>query len=132
MRNMKSLHIFQIILIKREEKFQGSLSKYKNPKDTLGMWKSKGQCNPKVTMEFYICNFLIWENGRNFSSHTLCWLVNTILLILFSPLSCELWKHFVVLISCCSYPFADYSLIMWIIWIASDVHMRLELFPSAC
>ena len=34
---MKSLHIFQIIVIKREEKFQGSLWEYENPKDTLGI-----------------------------------------------------------------------------------------------
>ena len=34
---MKSLHILRIIVIKREEKFQGSLWEYENPKDTLGM-----------------------------------------------------------------------------------------------
>ena len=34
---MKSLHIFQIIVIKREDKFQGSLWEYEKPKDTLGM-----------------------------------------------------------------------------------------------
>ena len=67
---MKSLHIFRIIVIKREEKFQGSLWEYEKPKDTLGMLKSKGQCNPKVTFEFYICNFLICEKAQNFSSHT--------------------------------------------------------------
>ena len=32
MRNMKSLHIFLIIVIKREEKFQGSLWEGENPK----------------------------------------------------------------------------------------------------
>ena len=35
MRNMKSLHIFLIIVIKREEKFQGSLWEYEKPKVTL-------------------------------------------------------------------------------------------------
>ena len=35
MRNMKSLHIFLIIVIKREEKFQGSRLEYENPKVTL-------------------------------------------------------------------------------------------------
>ena len=34
---MESLHIFRIIVIKREEKIQGSLWEYENPKDTLGM-----------------------------------------------------------------------------------------------
>ena len=34
---MKSLHIFQIIVIKREEKLQGSLWEYEKQKDTLGM-----------------------------------------------------------------------------------------------
>ena len=42
-------YIFFIYLIKRRE----------IPRDTLGIWKSKGQCNPKV----------IWEKGRNFSSY---------------------------------------------------------------
>ena len=32
MRNMKSLHNFPIIVIKREEKFQGSLWEYEKPK----------------------------------------------------------------------------------------------------
>ena len=35
MRNMKSLHIFLIIVIKREEKIQGSLWEYEKPKVTL-------------------------------------------------------------------------------------------------
>ena len=35
MRNMKSLHIFLFIVIKREEKFQGSLWEYEKPKVTL-------------------------------------------------------------------------------------------------
>ena len=33
--NMKSLYIFLIIVSKREDKFQGSLWEYKNPKVTL-------------------------------------------------------------------------------------------------
>ena len=35
MRNMKSLHIFLFIVIKREEKFQGSLWENERPKATL-------------------------------------------------------------------------------------------------
>ena len=35
MRNMKSLHIFLFIVIKREEKFQGSLWENERPKGTL-------------------------------------------------------------------------------------------------
>ena len=35
MRNMKSLHIFLFIVIKREDKFQGSLWENEKPKDTL-------------------------------------------------------------------------------------------------
>ena len=34
---MKSLHIFQIIVIKREEKFQGLVWQYEKPKDILGI-----------------------------------------------------------------------------------------------
>ena len=54
----------------------------------------------------------------------------TILLILFIPLSCELWKYFVGLISCWSLPYVDYSLMLWVIWIISSVNMCCELFPS--
>ena len=35
MSNMKSLHIFLVIVIKREEKFQGSLWENERPKATL-------------------------------------------------------------------------------------------------
>ena len=35
MRNMKSLHIFRIVVIKREEKFQGSLCENEKSKVTL-------------------------------------------------------------------------------------------------
>ena len=41
MRNTKSLHIFLIIVIKREDKFQGSLWEYENPKLTLEYEKPK-------------------------------------------------------------------------------------------
>ena len=51
---------------------------------------------------------------------------------LFSPLSCKWMKYFVSLISCYSYPFADYYVMMWMICISSDVHMCCELFPSTC
>ena len=39
--------IFLIYVIKRRE----------IPRDTLGLWKDKGKCNPKVTLELYICTF---------------------------------------------------------------------------
>ena len=41
MRNMKSLHIFRFIVIKREEKFQGALWEYEKPKVTLENENSK-------------------------------------------------------------------------------------------
>ena len=59
MRNMKSLHIFQIIVIKREEKFQESLWEDEKSKATSEYEKPKVRCNPKVILEFYICIFLI-------------------------------------------------------------------------
>jgi hypothetical protein len=40
---MKSLHIFLIIVIKREEKFQESLWEDGRSKVTFGIWKAKGQ-----------------------------------------------------------------------------------------
>ena len=82
---MKSLHIFQIYVIKEEE----------IPRDTLGIWKAKGQCNPKVTLEIYICKFSHMRRVQNSSSHAFSWSVNEgklIILILFSPLSVEMWK----------------------------------------
>ena len=60
---MKSLHIFLIIVIKREEKFQESLWENERSKATLEYGKPRVKCNPKVTLEFYICNFLICKKG---------------------------------------------------------------------
>ena len=59
MRNMKSLHIFRIIVIKREEKFQESLWENEGPKATLECENPWVKCNPKFILEFYICNLLI-------------------------------------------------------------------------
>ena len=50
MRNMKSLHIFRIIVIKREEKFQESLWENEMPKATLECEKPRVKCNPKVIL----------------------------------------------------------------------------------
>ena len=41
MRNMKSLHLFLTIVIKKEEKFQGSLWEYEKPNVTLEYEKKK-------------------------------------------------------------------------------------------
>ena len=60
---MKSLHIFLFIVNKREDKFQGSISENERPKATLEYEKPRVKCNPKVTLELYICNFLICEKG---------------------------------------------------------------------
>jgi hypothetical protein len=59
MRNMKSLYIFRIILVKREEKFQESLWEDERSKAALEYEKPRVKCNPKLILEFYICNFLI-------------------------------------------------------------------------
>ena len=83
--------IFLVCVIERRE----------IPRDTLGMWKDKVQCNSKVTLEFYICNFLIWERGQNFSSHTFCWWVNESRL--FSSFSLVLW-----VVSCEVFCFFDF------------------------
>ena len=61
---MKSLHIFLIIVIKREEKFQESLWEDERSKATLEYEKPRVKCNPKVILEFYICNFVIWRGAR--------------------------------------------------------------------
>ena len=45
---MKILHIFRIYVNKEEE----------IPRGTLGILKDKGQCNPKVNLELYICKVL--------------------------------------------------------------------------
>ena len=47
MRNMKSLHIFQFIVIKREEKFQESLWENERSKTTLEYEKPRVKCNPR-------------------------------------------------------------------------------------
>ena len=50
---MKSLQIFQTYVIKEK----------RNSKGHFGMLKYKGQCNTKVTLELYICNFLICQKA---------------------------------------------------------------------
>ena len=50
MRNMKSLHIFQFIVIKTEEKFQESLWENERSKATLEYEKPRVKCNPKVIL----------------------------------------------------------------------------------
>ena len=47
---MKSLHIFQFIVIKREEKFQESLWENERPKATLECENPRVKCNPKVIL----------------------------------------------------------------------------------
>ena len=44
---MKSLHIFLIIVIKREEKFQESLWENESPKATMECETQRVKCNPK-------------------------------------------------------------------------------------
>ena len=67
---MKSLHIFRIIVIKREEKFQESLWEDERSKATLEYEKPRVKCNPKVILEFYVYVSFSFERGWNFSSHT--------------------------------------------------------------
>jgi hypothetical protein len=49
MRNMKSLHIFQIIVIKRRE-IPESLWENERPNATLECEKPRVKCNPKVIL----------------------------------------------------------------------------------
>jgi hypothetical protein len=48
MRNMKSVHIFLIIVIKREEKFKGSLWGYEKPKVTLEYEKPRANVTQRT------------------------------------------------------------------------------------
>ena len=48
---MKSLHIFRIIVIKREEKFQELVWEDERSKATLEYEKPRVKCNPKVILE---------------------------------------------------------------------------------
>ena len=116
--------IFPIYVINRRE----------IPRDTLGIWKYKGQCNPKVTLELYICNFLISGRGQNFSSHAFSWSVNESRL--FSSLSLVLW-----VVRCGSICWFDFILFIAICGLFSyalsnvdyfECNMCCELFPSAC
>ena len=98
------------------------------------MWKDKGQFNPKVTLELYICNFVIWEKSQNFSSHSFSWLVNDSRL--FSSLYLVLrvvrcgsicWFYFILVIAICglfSYGLSNVDHV--------ERNMCCELFPSAC
>ena len=103
------------------------------------MWKSKGQCNPKVTLEFYICNFLIWEKGWNFSSHTFYWSVNqsrlfsSFSLVLWVA-SCEVfcWLDFMLFIAICrlfSYVVSDMDHFecKHLLWTISFLHAKFKM-----
>ena len=124
MRNIKNLHIFHNYVIKEKRNSQGHFGNVKN----------KGQCNPKVTLELYICNFLTWEKGQNISSQAFSWSVNES--GLFSSFSLVLWVvssgsicwfDFILLISIC---------ILFSFSLSNVDHfecsMCCEMFPSAC
>ena len=116
--------IFLVYVIRRRE----------FPRETLGIWKDKGQCNPKVTLELYICKFLIWERGCNFSSRAFSWLVNESRL--FSRFSLVLrvvicgsicWFNFILFFAICglfSYALNNVD--------HFECNMCCELLPSAC
>ena len=132
MRNMKSLHIFHNYVIKREEKFQDSLweNERSNPP-----WNMKSQ-GSNVTHRSS-CNsiYVIFSFMRRVGTSLLILSVDRLMRVDYSPhslYSFELWvlKYFVGLISCCSLPFVDYSLMPWVIWIIPSVNMCCELFPS--
>jgi hypothetical protein len=57
MRNMKSLHIFLIVVIKREEKFQGSLWEYEKPKVTLEYEKPRVNVTQRSPWNSIYVNF---------------------------------------------------------------------------
>ena len=138
MRNMKSLCIFWIIVIKRREIPRVTLGKWK-AKRNLGTWKAKGQCNPKVTLEFYICNFLIHEKVQNFFSHTFYWsdnesrLFSSFSLVLW-VVSCEVfcWFDFMLFISICglfSYVvgYMDHFECKHVLWTISFLHAEFGM-----
>ena len=103
------------------------------------MWKAKGQCDPKVTLELYICNFLIHDKGQNFSSHTLCWSVNESRLfssfsLVLWVVSCEVfcWFDFILFISICglfSYVVSDmdHFKCKHVLWTISFLHAKFEM-----
>ena len=105
----------------------------------MGIWKAKGQCNPKVTLKFYLCNFLIHEKGQDFSSHTFCWLVNESRLFFSFSLvlwvvSCEVfcWFEFMLFISICglfSYAMGDmdYFGCKHVFWTISFLHSKVGI-----
>ena len=96
---MKSLHIFRIYVNYEEE----------TRRENLGIWKAKGQHNPKVTLELYICKVLTWEQGRNFCSHAFSWSVNegwlfssfALVLLVVGCGSVYCWFDFILLIAIC-------------------------------
>ena len=57
MRNMKSLHIFLFIVVKREEKFQRSLSENERPKATLEYEKTRVNVTQRSPCKSIYVNF---------------------------------------------------------------------------
>ena len=119
---MKSLPIFLIYLFKEKEILR----------DTLGIWKSKGQCNVKVTLELYICKLLTWENESKTSLHML--IVDQLMKVEpFSSFSLVLWVvgcwsvhywfDFILLNVICIFLSND-----WLIWIMLSISFFVNLF----
>ena len=65
MRNMKSLHIFLIIVIKREEKFQGLLREYEKPKITLECEKPRFYVTQRSPWNSIYVTFSFMRRAKN-------------------------------------------------------------------
>ena len=90
-------------------------------------------------MELYICNFLIWKRGRDFSSHTFCWSINESRLfssfsLVLWVVSCELfcWFYLMLFIVICilfSYYVGDmdHFKCKHVLWTTSFLHARFRM-----
>ena len=113
-----------------------NLFKYREeiPRDTLGIWNTKGQCIPKVSLELYICKIITWERDPKTSLRMLnVWSVNEgglILLIFFSPLSCGMMKCSLLVFSCYSMSYVYFSLMPWLMWFILSILCFSNLFIS--
>ena len=134
MRNIKSLHIFLIIVIKREEKFQGSLWEYENTKVTLECEKPRVNATKMSPLNSIYVTFSFMRRDR---TSLLILYVDRLMKVDYSPHSlqsfeCGFQKYFVSLISCCSYPYVYYSLMMWVMWIIQMYTCVVNYFLLAC
>ena len=136
MRNMKSLHIFLIIVIKRRERIPSVILGRRKVKSHL--WNMKSQGSNVTQRSSWNSIYVTFSFERGVGTSLLMLLVDQLMRVDYSYhflYSSKLWdvEGFIVsLISYLSLPYVDSSLILWLMWIMLSATCVVNCFLSAC